>query len=272
MDDCFFNQSAVDAASLRIMEKRRKKRRIKAGYQKSMIRLEKQEKYWNERCWNTTYIPLKEPVQRGWRREFFLNDETARGKHAAFFEGIREAVNRVEYSNDKDFTRKMRKSGRKIRVHIPQYLKEIASCYWRRVTLSDAQRQMFTAITRINKRGEKVTSYAFNEPWRLVLRVRPNMLTHTKQVDTEAEKRSKELSNKIERCALRPAMNKARSRGTKYFWKKAPHFKNPAWRKTVTQCLDMINSEKIPDHYPPIETATRTIAGRFVFTRLLTGT
>lgn len=234
-----------------------------------MIRLEKQETYWNERRWNTTYIPLKEPVQRGWRREFYLNDETARGKHAAFFEGILEAVNRVEYRNDKHFTRKKRKSGKKVRVPIPQYLQEISSCYWKRVTLSDAQRQMFTAITRVNKRGEKVTSYAFNEPWRLVLRVKPNMLTHTKQVDTEAEKRSKEISNKIERNILRPAMNKARSRGTKYSWKEVPHFKNPAWRKTVIQCLNMINNEKITNHYPPIETAARTIAGRFVFTCFL---
>lgn len=261
MDDCNSNQSGLDPGTLRIMDARRKKRRIKTGRAKEMIALGRQETYWGRRCRNTEYIPLKEPVQRGWRRSFYLSEETARGKHAAFFEGILAVVNKIEYSNDKRFTKKKRKAGRKIRVPQPQFLKEISDWYWRKAPLSEAQRQLFVEVCRRSRKGERSVSYAFSEPWRFVLRVRPNMLTHTKQIDTVAEQRNQEIKNRIERNMLRPAMNKARSKDTNYRWKDEP---NSRWKRTVHQYLDDLYTEKeLTDHYPPIATAARTIAGRF---------
>ncbi|MGV3765064.1 MAG: hypothetical protein ACO1NW_03010 [Chitinophagaceae bacterium] len=124
MDDRNSNQSGLDPGTLRIMDARRKIRRIKTGKAKKMIALDRQATYWDKRCWNTEYIPLKEPVQRGWQRSFHLSDETMRGKHAAFFAGILAVVNRIEYSNDRHFTKKKRKAGRKIRVPQPSFYRK----------------------------------------------------------------------------------------------------------------------------------------------------
>lgn len=143
-------------------------------------------------------IPLEEPYQRGFVRFFVVREDVKRSKDGEFFEGILEKINSYMYSESRQFLKKKRKSGRRIYVEKEQKLKTVSLYSWTnpKFGLTPRERQYFLKQEEyVLFRKYNETYYEFIEPWRFVLRVRPNMITHYKPVDAELEKEYAELES-----------------------------------------------------------------------------
>lgn len=235
-------QESVDIRCLRIQTKRQKIRKIREGCEKKLLEINRERK----RLWDldrkTVLVAIDPPYQSGWRRSFELRQDVAASKHADFFAEILEKLNHVQKSHRKDFKRKAKKRGRKIYKQVPQNLKRLHSDEWARLTSS--QQQMFHEAWFVNKKGELYRSYLFNEPWRFVLKVRPNMITHAFAIDPDLESASDQLEGMIKRQCLQPAISHLLDGSVYKFWKKeSKHDPRCKHRKTIIQYLEMIREE-----------------------------
>ena len=65
-----------------------------------------------------------------------------------------------------------------------------------KLDFTDAEKQFFHEEFHYDKWKRKfVKHYVFDEPWRFVLRVRPNMIDKQRKTDPEKESRLEEISN-----------------------------------------------------------------------------
>jgi hypothetical protein len=155
------------------------------------------EKLWDIRR-KIPWIPLENSYQRGFVRFFVLRDDVKRSKDADFFEGILNKINTYMYSESRQFLKKKKKSGRRIYVEREQKLKRISSLGWNdpKLGFTQRERQYFLKKEEYNPfRKRNDIYYEFIEPWRFILRVRPNMITHYKPLDSELEKECDELGS-----------------------------------------------------------------------------
>ncbi|MFZ0599219.1 MAG: hypothetical protein WAM46_19690, partial [Flavobacterium sp.] len=78
--------------------------------------------------------------------------------------------------------------------------------------------------------------YVFSDPWRYIMRVRPNMITHTKMVDAVLESEIQILDNYITNLNLRYKINKLVD-GFSYRWSyyqdENPRERNPIKNKSL---------------------------------------
>lgn len=156
---------------------------------------------WNIRR-NIPWVPLENPYQRGFVRFFVLRDDVKRSKDGDFFEGILNKINTFMYSQSRYYLKKKRKFGRKIYVEREQKLKRISSFGWNdpKLGFTSRERQYFLKKKEYNPfRKRNDIYYEFIEPWRFTLRVRPNMITHYKPLDSELEKEYDELESYLSR-------------------------------------------------------------------------
>ena len=131
----------------------------------------------------------------------------ARSKHTDFFAELLRKINTCDYHPRKDFkSKKGRKRYKKLLVK-PQSLKSLHRLEFARLT--EREKQFFHPETRLEKWSrEPVTRYVFNEPWRFVLQVRPNMVGRRWIRDAELDARIKKIRSYIERNDYRGRMNK----------------------------------------------------------------
>ncbi|MET3037908.1 hypothetical protein ABXT08_17560 [Chryseobacterium sp. NRRL B-14859] len=147
---------------------------------------------------NIPWIPLDKPYQRGFVRFFVVREDIMRSKDGDFFEGILKKINTYMYSENRQFLKKKRKSGKRLYTEREQKLNRISSCSWNhpKFELTSRERQYFLKREEYCPyRKSYLIYYEFMEPWRFVLRVRPNMITHYKPVDFEVEKEYAELES-----------------------------------------------------------------------------
>ena len=182
----------------RLRSVRSRKRTIRKDVEKQIRKKYKRSKeLWNIRR-NIPLIPLNKPYQRGFVRFFVVREDVMKTNDRDFFDGILKKINTYLYSESRQFLKKKRKFGRRIYVEREQKLNRISFYSWNdpKFGLTPRERQYFLKQEEycpVRKRDD--TYYEFIEPWRFILRIRPNMITHYKPVDFELEKEYAELES-----------------------------------------------------------------------------
>lgn len=198
MDTKIIQQYGEDILCYQIKSKRRKIRDQKKGEEKRLIRLNREWSQIAEQQWNLGYVDLHPPIIRGWKRYFILRDDVARSRNADFYQKILGKINTEYHSYRKDFKKKKRKKGKKVWVVQEQQLKQLEEHTFIKQKFDEKEAALFEEqyVTRgcgCCKKTIKV--FVFKEPWRFVLRVRPNLITKVKVIDQELEKRDKEIDD-----------------------------------------------------------------------------
>ncbi|MCP2025662.1 ATP-dependent Clp protease ATP-binding subunit ClpA [Flavobacterium sp. HSC-32F16] len=199
------------ALCARFKSKKRKKRLAKEDFEKQLIQLRKSEKeLWLKRK-NLPLVPLENPYQKGWQRNFILREDIARSNEASFYSTLLEKINTWQFSSEKSFKRKKKRKRRNVYVEKIQTVKEFSEWEWRssKLELTEKEKAHFYKRERwcSNFKRYKI-HYVFNEPWRYVLRVSPYMITHTKMVDSDLESEIQLLDNYIVNLNLRCKINR----------------------------------------------------------------
>jgi hypothetical protein len=157
------------------------------------------------------WIPLEEPYQRGFVRFFAITEDVKQTKDAEFFEGILKKINTFMYSEVRHFLKKKKKFGRRIYVEKDQKLKSLSSYEWNNPTIQLTQREIQYFLKRKEYcpfRKMYYDYYDFIEPWRFILRIKPNMITHYKPVNSELEKEYAEVEYYIKQYKVQGIIQK----------------------------------------------------------------
>lgn len=234
--------------SSRLKSSRRRKRSQKLDIDKRLIRLYKEERALSKQIWNLGYDELKPPVQRGWKRFFVLREDVARTKEANFFDKILEKINTTQYSSRKDFKVRRRKLGKKFYAEKPQELERLCVYWFDKKKFNEKEKSYFSetrAHLPTDKRPVKV--YVFNEPWRFVLRIQPNIITKVKRRDINLESRKREIEQYLESRNLRDRQRKLMHGSVqwhgRYDWEgELKKYRDPYGNKSF--------SEFLTDHWP----------------------
>lgn len=249
MDNKLIKQHGEEILSYRLRSARQKKRMQYADFDKQLIQIDRRESELSFLKYNLGWEPLTPPVQKGWKRFFVLRDDVARGKQAEFFEGILKKINTYDWSYRKDFMVKRRRLGRKKYMVKTQRLLEPDEQHFKKLGFTDVEQQLFCVEDRTEKWSKQpVKRFVFVEPWRFVLRVRPNMIDQIRKKDAALESQIQQLSNHIDRNDLRKKIAKALGDSYNYRWWKQretpKHTEvNLYQNKSLRQILDMIKQE-----------------------------
>jgi hypothetical protein len=230
---------------IRIRSARKKKRLQKEALEKKLIALYKERINLIVQIRNLGYAPLNPPVQKGYKRIFVLRDDVRRSPRALFYIDLLKKINTVQYSDSKKFLVKRRKHGKKIYVNREQKLRVFYECEWKAAKLSECERFYFTESVLFNYKGEPFKMYTFNESWRYVLKVVPNMITLLQIKDALLEQRCDEISNYLIRNNLEGKLRNLL--GYKNYWPYSPNakFDNPFRNKPVYKILDEYYDDSI---------------------------
>lgn len=184
----------------RIRTLRSRKRIIKKDVEKQVRKKYKRHReVWKLRR-NIPLIPLERPYQKGFVRFFVVRDDVKRSKDGDFFENLLKKINTEMYSDTRKFLKKKRKFGRRIYVEKEQKTANVLPWEWNnpKFGLTERERQYFVKREYYahNKRLIK-EYYEFIEPWRFVLRVKPNIITHYKPLDEDLEREYNALDSHL---------------------------------------------------------------------------
>jgi len=208
MDSKLVKQYGSKILSYRLRTVRQKKRMQYEDFDKKLFHLGKEEKHLYKKQFNLGWEPLTPPVQKGWKRFFVLREDVARSKQAEFFEGILKKINTYDWSYRKDFmVRKGRYGKNKFGVK-PQSLLRLHEYQFLRSGFTDYEKQFFYEDFFRYGKNELGKRYVFSEPWRFVLRIRPNIIDKVNKRDVELEKRLKEIDNYLDGNHYRGRMRK----------------------------------------------------------------
>ncbi|MFN4145713.1 MAG: hypothetical protein ACK4GN_07820 [Runella sp.] len=171
---------------------RSRKRAAIENQDKKLIRIFKEFTELNSRKRNLPMIDLIPPVQKGYKRYFVVREDVRCSKQGVFYEKLLEKINTTMYSDIKNFKKKKRYLGRYVYEVREQKLKRLSPYLFEKMKFNEQEKACFTLKIHfkvINKKVIEEAFYEMNEPWRYVLRVRPNIITKVKIFDSELEKR-----------------------------------------------------------------------------------
>lgn len=208
MDRKTIERYGTDILCYRLRTARRKKRMQYEDFDKQLLALDREQRTLWHKSRNLGYEPLIPPVQKGWKRCFVLREDVARGKQAAFFNGMLVMINTWDWSHRRDFLVRRRKKGRKFYVTKPQKLREFDDWEFQRCDFTEHERRYFDRIEYFLKGRIPAVKYVFNEPWRFVLQVHPNVIDKVPVRDAELEARMEYLDKYFERNAFDGRRNK----------------------------------------------------------------
>jgi hypothetical protein len=190
MDKKIIERYGEEILSYRIRTARQKKRMVYEDFDKQLLALHREERILSRRKRNLGWEPLIPPVQKGWVRSFVLRDDVAQAGRAQFFAGILEKINTHVYSHRKDFKVKKRRMGRRTYVSRKQQLMEPWPYQFNRMKFTEEERSFFQMVENMpDKKGHVSRRYVFREPWRFVLRVKPNIVGKVRVRDVVIEQR-----------------------------------------------------------------------------------
>jgi len=214
-------------------------------HDKMLIELSKEYSELRRRQNLLGWEPLLLPVQKGWIRFFVLREDVAQSKQAEFFEGVLKKINTYDWSDRRNFLVKRRFRGRKYYVVKPQKLKELYSWEFERLEFDEKERKYFDEQYIYHKNyREPSIRYVFNEPWRFVLRVRPNIIDKVRIMDHELQARMRWISQYQEWNGLNGRTNRliyGRSWWRKRYGERESE-RNPLKNKPVTHVLDLFRN------------------------------
>lgn len=208
MDTKIIQQYGEDILCYRLRTARHKKRMQYKDHDRQLIQIHREEKELYVKKRNLGWEKLHPPVQKGWVRYFTVREDVARSRYADFFESILQKINTYEYDWKKDFKRRKRKRGRKIYVTKPQYLLKPDEYQFRKMQFTDTEKQFFREVWINDWKIRPVKHYEFIDPWRYVLKIRPNMIDKVRVKDAELESKIKTIDNYMERNDLRKRQRK----------------------------------------------------------------
>ena len=248
MDTKFIQQYREDILCYRLRTARQKKRMQYEDFDKHLIQLHKTQLMLWKKKRNLGWEPLIPPVQKGWKRFFVLRDDVARSKNKDFFQGILDKINTNDWSHRKDFLIKQRRFGKKKYVVKRQRLLEHDEYHFRKLNFTEKETNFFDVVEK-TPHGSKqsIKYYAFRDPWRFVLRVRPNMIDKIRVKDAELESQIVQLKNYVERNDFEKRLDKI-IRGNVYKWWKREELvrfreKNLFQNKPLERLLDSLKEE-----------------------------
>ena len=235
------NRELEHYMGFRLQTVRRKKRMQHEDFEKKLFGLHKErnELYKQQRALG--WIELHPPVMRGWKRFFVLREDVAKSKHGSFFEGILQKINKVEYSSRKDFKIKKRKAGRKIYVAKKQELFLPDDFWFKKLNFNEKEAPFFEVrYVKEKWRKDLVKRYVFTEPWRFVIRIRPNIITKVRVKDVEIERRISEINDFIDRGGFSGKLNRLLTGSFKWRWdeKEKIQERNSLKNKPLQQILE----------------------------------
>ena len=192
------NKGPFHALSYRQRSARQKKRSQKKDFEKGLIQLHKQQaKLWTD--WqNLPWVPLAEPYQKGWKRSFVLREDVKRSKNAAFYQALLDKINTTQYNKDKTFSTRKRRQRKYVYTVKEQSLREFTEFEWNspKLKLTEKEKLFFYRRQVWCPQSKWYTiRYAYTEPWRFVLQIRPHMITEVKMVDEQLDHEIKRLDN-----------------------------------------------------------------------------
>jgi hypothetical protein len=200
MDTKLIQQYGEDILCYRIRTARQKIRMQYKDFDKQLIQLYKEEKALHQQQRNLGWEPLIPAFQKGWKRFFVLREDIARSYNAVFFGNILAKINTKEWSHRKDFKIKKRKRGKKIYIVREQKLCEPSEYHFKKMKFSEKEEELFNLVYSFDRRGNvTLKRYVFKEPWRFVLRVRPNIIDKIWKRDELIESKIKKIDNFLER-------------------------------------------------------------------------
>jgi hypothetical protein len=247
MDTKIIQEYGEDILCYRLRTARQKKRMQYEDFDKHLIQLHKEEKALYEQRKNLGWEPLVPPVQKGWKRFFVLRDDVARSREADFFQAILKKINTYDWSYRKDFIIRKRRFGRKKYRVKEQRLLAPYEWHFAKLDFSDSEKQMFHEVFHYEKWSKgPVRRFVFNEPWRFVLRVRPNMITKVRKKDEVIEARLKEIDSYMRRDNNRNRQTKLLYGDSRQrYWKREELIKekNPLKDRSVQQIMDELKNE-----------------------------
>jgi hypothetical protein len=208
MDTKLIQQYGEDILCYRLRTARQKKRMQYEDFDKQLIQLNKKERALQLQKRNLGWEALNPPVQKGWIRLFVVREDVARSRHGDFFEAILKKINTYDYHWKKDFKRKKKKRGRKIYVVKPQYLLKPYEYQFQKMQFAEIEKQFFREVWEPDWKKQLVKRYEFIEPWRFVLKIKPNMIDRIRVKDALLESEIKVLDNYLERSDLRKRLNR----------------------------------------------------------------
>ena len=196
----------------RLRSLRSKKRIIKKDVEKQIRKKYKHRNELFELRRKIPLMPLQQPYQKGFVRFFVVRDDVKRSKDAGFFEEILSKINTKMYSPTRKFLKKKRKYGRRIYVDREQKLIQLSFHQWNDPKLALTVREKQYFLKRENYcpvRKKHSVYYEFIEPWRFILRVKPNMITHYKPLHSDLEKEIHELDSYLNQQKIQGIVHKA---------------------------------------------------------------
>ena len=186
------------ASCSRLKSKQTKKRLQHKDLEKQLIQQHKRLRHIRKEQNNLGYINLVPPVQKGWKRFFILREDVSRLENALFFQELLGKINTTELSFRKDFKVKQKQKGKKVYVEKEQPFPVIELYELKKIKLTDKERTYFHFEMRYKPNWNcwrKVL--AFDEPWRFVLKVAPNMITQVRIIDPTLIKEEHEIKNHL---------------------------------------------------------------------------
>lgn len=247
MDKKIIKKHGEDILCYRLHTARHKKRMRYEDLDKQLIQLHKEENALYEQRRNLGWESLIPPVQKGWKRFFVLRDDVSRSKDAEFFQNILNKINTYDWSYRKDFIVRKRRFGKNKYGVREQKLLAPDEWHFAKLDFTEKEKQMFYAVFHFaSSRKGWIKRYVFNEPWRFILRVRPNMITKAKKRDQVIEARIREIDNYLERSDYRNRQTKLLyGNSRKHYWKREEIVKkkNPLKNKSVQRIIDELRNE-----------------------------
>jgi len=215
----------------RLKSARQKRRLVKKDRDKQLIQLDKQRTILWDKIASLPKIPLKHPYQKGWKRFFVLHKDVQRGKKAAFYQGILDKINTVEYNHDISFKKRKRRKWRYHYQERPQTLRSVSDNEWQRnkLKLTDAEQACFYRKEEWLPTCKRMdVTYVFFDLWRFVLVVKPHIIYEAKMVDELLEQELVAINNRIDKYNLWPKMTKLNKGSCYKYWKVIP-FEQPKY-------------------------------------------
>jgi len=246
MDKKLIKQYGEDILCYRLRTARQKMRMQYEDFDKRLIQLYKEESALYRQQRNLGWELLVPPVQKRWKRFFVLRDDVARSRNAEFFQNILNKINTYDWSHRKDFMIKKRRFGRKKYVVKEQKLLQPCERHFEKLEFNNREKQMFHEEFHYEKWSRSpVKKFVFNEPWRFVLKVRPNMITRIRRIDSELESRIKEIGSYMERNNYEGRLDRllrGAHKWKEWKWKGYGRFDetDPFPNKSLHQILDLI--------------------------------
>ena len=250
MDYKLIKQFGVEILSLRIRSQRNRNRMRIRDLDKHLIALWHESNLMHRERNNPCWDLVSPPVQKGWKRFFLLREDLAKSDSASFFEGILKKINTYNWSYRKDFKVRKRKNGRKTYVVKDQYLYKPAEREYLEMNFTEEEQKYFHVEFHIENwsRGP-VKRYAFNDPWRFVLKVKPSMVNRMRRLDSEIQSRLDNTDNYIKKRNLGPRQSKIMegSAKGKIYWEDEKKIgeSNPLKNKSIERIIDEAKEELI---------------------------